>query len=260
MSTIKFGPSGIGPVKEAVSNLERFAKLELEAAEVAFTYGPYIKEKKDALEIGAAAKKLGIALSIHGPYFVNLNSKEEEKIEASKKRILKCCEVGDWLGAKRVVFHPGFYSGMESAEASIKIKEGIVEMQKIIKKNKWDIELCPEVMGKKNVFGSIAEVGDLVDSTGCSVCIDIAHILARYGEYRFEEIKDTFKMKDWHVHFSGIEYGDKGERRHLVTPAEEWEKVLKFLSGLDKDVVLICESPDQVNDSVAGKKMWEKMV
>jgi len=259
MTKIKFGPTGIGPVKDAVSNLEMYHELGFKAAEVLFTYGVYIKNKEDALEIGRAAKKFGIQLSIHAQYWVNLNSKEEEKIEFSKKRILKCCETGHWLGAKRVVFHPGFYSGMESEEAAIKIKEGIKEMQEVVKKNKWDIELCPEVMGKVNVFGSIDEIGDLVEATGCGVCIDIAHVLARYGKYEFEKIAEIFKMKNWHVHFSGIEYGDKGERKHLVTPPEEWEKVLKFLKTLDKDVVIICESPDAVNDSVVGKKIWEKL-
>jgi deoxyribonuclease-4 len=259
MSKVKFGPTGIGPVKDAVSNLEMYHELGFDAAEVLFTYGVYIKNKEDALEIGRAAKKLGITLSIHAPYYVNLNSKEKEKIENSKKRILKCCETGHWLGAKRVVFHPGFYSGMKSEEAAIKIKEGILEMQMVVKKNKWDVELCPEVMGKVNVFGSIDEIGALVDETGCGVCVDIAHVLARYGKYEFEKMKDVFKLKKWHVHFSGIEYGDKGERKHLITPAEEWKKVLKFLKKLDKDIVLICESPDAVGDSVVGKKIWKDL-
>jgi len=259
MSKIKFGSSGIGPVKDAVSNLEMFHELGLKAAEVGFTYGAYIKNREDALEIGRVAKKLGIYLSIHAPYYVNLNSEEDEKIENSKKRILRCCEVGAWLGAKRVVFHPGFYSGMESGEAAVKIRHGIKEMMEVVKKNGWDIELCPEVMGKKNVFGSIDEIGGLVEETGCGACIDIAHILARYGRYEFEKIVETFKMKKWHVHFSGIEYGEKGERKHLVTPVEEWKKVLNFLKELDKDVVIICESPDAVGDSVVGKKIWENL-
>ncbi len=259
MSKIKFGPTGIGPVKEAVSNLEMYHKLGFKATEVLFTYGAYIKNKEDALEIGRVAKKLGIALSIHAPYYVNLNSKEEEKIENSKKRILKCCEVGNLLGAKRVVFHPGFYSGMESDEAAVKIRHGIKEMMEVVKKNKWNIELCPEVMGKVNVFGSIDEISGLVEETGCGFCIDIAHVLARYGKYEFEKIKEAFPRKEWHVHFSGIEYGDKGEKKHLVTPQEDWKKVLNFFKDLEKDIVVICESPEAVNDSVVGKKIWEKM-
>ncbi|MBU2576421.1 MAG: TIM barrel protein [Nanoarchaeota archaeon] len=258
MSNIKFGPTGIGSVKDAVSNLEAYGKLGMKAAEVLFTYGVYIKNKEDAIKIGKAAKKLGIQLSVHSQYWVNLNSKEEEKIEASKKRILKCCEVGHLLGARRVVFHPGFYSGMESEQVAVKIREGILEMQEIVKKEKWDIELCPEVMGKVNVFGSIDEVAGLVRDTGCGFCIDLAHVLARYGKYEFDAIEKAFPQKKWHVHFSGIEYGEKGEKNHIVTPIEEWKKVLKFLKGLDKEVVLICESPDAVGDSVVGMKIWEE--
>ncbi len=259
MSKIRFGPGGLGPVKGAVENLERFAELGLKACEVEFTYGPYIKKEEDARKIGKRAKELGIFLSIHAPYFVNLNSKEEEKIEASKKRILKCCEVASWLGARRVIFHPGFYSGMESAEASIRIKEGIVEMMGVIEEEKWDVELCPEVMGKKNVFGSIGEVGDLVRETGCGACIDVAHVLARAGRYEFKRIEEAFPAKKWHVHFSGIEYGEKGERKHLVVPRVEWERVLGWMKGLDKDIVLICESPVPVDDSVAGLGIWEEL-
>jgi deoxyribonuclease IV len=257
MSVIKFGPGGLGPVKDAVRNLEMFHEMGLQACEISFTYGPYIKNKEDALEIGKRARKLGIFLSVHAPYFVNLNSKEEEKIEASKKRILKCCEVGSWLGAKRIIFHPGFYSGMSSDDVSIKIKEGIVEIMKVIREKGWDIELCPEVMGKKNVFGSIAEVEKLVEETGCGFCIDVAHVLARYGRYEFSKIEKAFRGKRWHLHFSGIEYGEKGERKHLVVEVGEWEKVLSWLKKLEKDVVLICESPDPVGDVVVGLNIWK---
>ncbi len=273
MSKIKFGPTGIGSVGEAVANLEMYAKLGFRVAEVLFTYGVYIKEREDALRIGRVAKKLGIYLSVHAPYWINLNSKDEKKVEMSKKRILKCCEVASWLGAKRVVFHPGYYTSISSklkspvagrlslvaGESYQKIKEGIVEMMEVIKKEKWDVELCPEVMGKVNVFGSIDEVGRLVRETGCSACIDVAHVLARYGSYKFSEIEKVFKMENWHVHFSGIEFGEKGEKKHLVTPLSEWKKVLGFLKKLDKDVVLICESPDAVSDSVVGMRVWDEM-
>ena len=101
--TVRFGPAGLGPVKEAVANLERYAKLGFKACEISFTYSVYIKEDKDIKKIREVAKRLDILLSIHAPYFINLNSKEPEKIENSKKRILACCEVGEKLGCYRVV-------------------------------------------------------------------------------------------------------------------------------------------------------------
>jgi len=123
MSKIRFGPSGLGPVKDAVSRLEELHSLGLSACEVAFVRQVYIK-KDDALMIGKRAKDLGIFLSIHAQYYVNLNSKEKEKIEASKKRILDCCEMAHYLGAKRVVFHPGFYSDMKSEDARKLLRVG----------------------------------------------------------------------------------------------------------------------------------------
>ncbi len=235
MSVIRFGPGGLGPVGEAVGNLDEFYRLGLRSCEIEFTYGPYIKKEKDARMIGKRAKELGIFLSIHAPYYVNLNSKEKEKIEASKKRILKCCEIANWLGAKRVIFHAGFYMGMDKGEVFEKIKDGVVEIMKEVKKRGWSVEICPELMGKKNVFGSIDEIGRLVRETGCGVCIDVAHVLARYGKYEFEKIEKMFKKKRWHVHFSGIEYGEKGEKRHLIVKRREWGEILRWLRGLDKD-------------------------
>lgn len=88
--TIKFGPAGLGPVNTAEKVLETYYKLGLRACEVAFTYSVYIKPE-DAVRIGKKAKELGIELSIHAPYFVNLNSLEAEKRLATKKRILDCC-------------------------------------------------------------------------------------------------------------------------------------------------------------------------
>ena len=86
--TIRFGPAGIGPVKDAISNLEEYHRLGLKACEVEFSYGAYIKKKEDAEKIGERAKELGIKLSIHAQYWINLNSEEKDKVEKSKERIL----------------------------------------------------------------------------------------------------------------------------------------------------------------------------
>ena len=132
---------------------------------------------------------------------------------------------------------------------------------KIIKKEKWNVEICAETMGKINVFGSLEEISRLAKETGCGFCIDFAHVMARYGgERRFEDIAKLFPQKRWQCHFSGIIYGDKGERKHKPTPKEEWEKLLKFLKGLDKEMVIVNESPLPLEDSLIGLKRWEKML
>jgi deoxyribonuclease IV len=252
------GPAGLGPVKEAISNLEKYHKLGLNACEIAFTYGIYIKEKEDAITIGKKAEELGIKLSIHAPYWINLNSTDKKKVEESKKRILDCCKIGTLMKAYRVVFHAGFYSKMTKEETYENIKKQILEMQKIIKKEKYTPKLAPEIMGKVNVFGSIEEIGKLVKETGCSFCIDFAHILARYKSYSFKETESEFQNeKAWHVHFSGIEYGEKGEKNHKKTPEKELKILLSNLPK-NKEIVLINESPSPVEDSIKSLEIYRR--
>jgi deoxyribonuclease IV len=254
MSSISFGPAGLGPIKEAVKNLEEYSKLGLKCCEIAFTYSIYVKSDEDAKMIKDAAEKLGIRLSIHAPYWVNLNSKEKEKVEATKKRILNCCEIGEKLGAKVVVFHPGYYGDMDKKVAYNNIRDNIKDMMETIKKKKWKIKIAPETMGKVNVFGSIDEISNLVKDTGCSFCIDFAHILAREKKVDYDKIKKLFSGKEWHCHFSGIEYGEKGEKKHLKTPKDKWKELIANLPK-DKDIFIINESPDMINDSTEGLKL-----
>lgn len=255
--TIMFGPAGLGSAKEACKVLEGYHKLGLRACEIAFTYSVYMKEE-EAILIGKKAKELGIVLSIHAPFFVNLNSKEKAKVEATKKRILDCCKIGEALGAEVVVFHPGYYSDKEgNAESKekdyLKIKAGVEEILAVIKKNSWKIKIAPETMGKVNVFGSVEEVSKLARETGCSFCIDFAHILAREKKVDYEKVEKAFPQKDWHIHFSGIIYGEKGEREHRTTRKDEWKELLTHLPE-NRRIVIINESPTMVEDAIEGRK------
>jgi deoxyribonuclease-4 len=161
----------------------------------------------------------------------------------------------------RVVFHPGYYG--EDKKKALEVVAGrITELMEIIEEKRWNVVLCPELMGKINVFGSIDEIARVVHDVGCSCCIDFAHVIARYqGDDRFDEIEKAFsKLKEWHCHFSGIIYTDKGEKQHRHLEEREWKHLLNFLKELNKDVVLICESPDPIGDSKEGLEIWKKII
>ncbi|MEA3414350.1 MAG: TIM barrel protein [Nanoarchaeota archaeon] len=257
--TIKFGPAGLGPVKEAEKNLETFHKLGFKACEISFTYSVYIKEQ-DAIRIGKKAKELGIQLSIHASYFINLNSDDKIKIENSKKRIIKCLKIGTLLDAKYIIFHPGFYGKEDKIKAYENIKNNILELQEIRKKEKYTPKLAPEIMGKINVFGSIDEIAQLVKDTQCHACIDFAHILARYqGDYKFKETLEKFKkLEELHIHFSGIIYSEKGEKKHKITETKEIKELLKNLPK-NKSIVVINESPEQIKDTLKSLEIYKKL-
>jgi deoxyribonuclease-4 len=256
-ANIRFGPAGLGPAKTAKEVLDSYHKQGLRACEIAFTYSNYIKPE-DARWIGQYAEELGIELSIHGSYFINLNASDKAKLEASKKRILDACEIGEILGAKCVVFHPGYYGKDGRPEVYQSILKQMKELMEVRRRKKWKIQIAPETMGKVNVFGSIEEVSQLVKETGCGFCIDFAHILAREKKVDYAKVAKLFPQKEWHVHFSGIVYGEKGEKHHITTTKEMWKDLLKNLPR-DKKIRIINESPTHVEDAAEGLKIWEKL-
>ncbi|MBU1136014.1 MAG: TIM barrel protein, partial [Nanoarchaeota archaeon] len=238
---------------------KKFAKLGLKACEIAFTYGVYIKEsqKKEIENIKKTTEKLDIKLSIHAPYWINLNSDDKNKVRQSKERILRCCKIGEMLGAYCVVFHPGYYLKKTAEETYKNIKIEILDLITKIKKNKWKIKLCPETTGKVNVFGKEEEILKLVKETGCFFTIDFAHLYARSkGKMSYKEMYEKVKdFKKLHCHFSGIEYGEKGEKKHKLTPESEIKKLLLVLPK-NKEIVIINESPSPVEDSVKMKEIY----
>lgn len=247
---IRIGPAGIGGVKAAPSVLEKYKRLGITAAELPFTYQVWM-DNSQAKEIGAIAKKLGITLSVHAQYWINLNSEEPAKIKASIKRILDCCEKVHHLGATHIVFHAGFYGKKTAEQTYSKIKKSILEMQKVISKKKWKVQLAPETTGKASQFGSLDELLRLMKETKCSVCIDFAHMLARDNKIDYGEVFKKIKhLKHTHSHFSGIEYTAKGERRHIPTPIPRIKELLKYIKKYKADITIINEAPDPVGDSV----------
>lgn len=257
---IKFGPAGIGPVKDVEKTFEFYKEKGIRAAEIPFTYSVFIKKKEDAEKVRNAAKKFGISLSIHAPYWINLNSKEKNKIQESKKRILNSCEVASWIGAEIVVFHAGFYNKEDRETAYQNIKKAVIEMQETIKQKNWEVKLAVETMGKINVFGSAEEVLRLVKETGCSFCLDFAHLHSRsFGKESYKEIYEKFKnFPNLHCHFSGIVFGEKGERMHKLTPVEEVEKLLKALPK-NKKITIINESPSPVEDTIMSLNIFKNL-
>jgi len=250
---IKIGVSGIG---NKSSNLELFHNAGIKAAEIEFVRGIYMDNDR-AKEVGTIAKTLGIELSIHAPYYINLNSDDKIKIHASMSRIIQCCERAHYLGAKSVVFHCGYY-GKDSKEQTYQnIKERILEMQEKIKEKHYDVKLCPEVMGKINVFGSFEEILRLVKETKCSFCLDFAHLKARnLGKIDFEEyIKQIKHFSHIQCHYSGIEWTDKGEKNHTLVNMNEAKELFSLLKKHKIDCTIICESSDPFGDAVKMNKI-----
>lgn len=239
--------------------LKEFSRVGLKAMEVEFTYGVKMSDNA-AREIGSLAKSLGISLSVHAPYYINLASKEQEKVAASRKRILESTGKAHLLGATHVVFHAGFYQEREQEEVYKIIRSEVATLMKTLKENNWKAALALETTGKKTQFGDLDELLRLKKETDCEICIDFAHLLARNGNIDHNEIFNKLEgIKHIHAHFSGIEFTAKGERKHLLTQTKEITQLLRHIVKRKVDITIINESPEPLKDAIKTKKILDSL-
>ncbi len=255
---IRLGPAGAGG-KGYERGLDIVHELGLNAMEVEFVYGVRMTALQ-AEAIGRKAGNLNIKLSVHAPYYINLASKEKDKVNASKKRILDSCEKASLLRAENVVLHAGFYQDRSREDTYKIIKREIEDIIATIKKNGWKVLPALETTGKKTQFGDINEILKLREETGCEICVDFAHILAREGNIDYDDVFDKVKnIKRLHSHFSGIEYTGKGERRHIITAEKMLKPLIRKIIEANADITIINESPDPIGDSLKAKNILRNL-
>ena len=253
---ISFGPAGTAGLGYE-EGLKHCKELGLRSMECEFTYGVRMTNEK-AKKIGKLAKELGIKLSVHGPYYVNLASKDKEKLKASKKRILQSCERAHHMDASPVVFHAGYYQDRDKEVVYQIIKKNIQDIQKQIKKNNWKVKLAPETTGKQSQFGDLDELLRLRKEIKCEICIDFAHLYARnQGKVDFNKILKKLKnLPHLHCHFSGIIFTQKGERSHKLLEKKFFIPLARAIKKhRPKSITIINESPDIFGD-VIKMKQW----
>lgn len=229
--TIRFGTVGSPPTSPqsgtpaAIANIRQ---LGLDHLEIAWVQSVRVSDETCA-EIKAAGEKHKVTLSIHAPYYINLNSLTTELMDKSDARLLAAARKGYLAGAKDIIFHPGSYHTQPPEQVYERAKEKLLEITGILREEGVDVNLRPETMGKGAMFGTLEEVVQLShDVSGIKPCIDWAHLHARAGDGTFNTYEefaaalDKVKavlgeegLKQLHFHLSGINYGPKGEKNHI---------------------------------------------
>ena len=225
------------------------------------------------LQIRETAEKLGMVLTCHAPYYINLNSPEKEKLEASKKRILMALHMGEIAGLRSVCVHPAFYLGMDPKIAFENVRRAVDDILK--KKAKFfpNVNLGLETMGKPTQFGTLEEVLRISKEFDLYPVVDSAHMHARSNGLinstkEWNAMLDLYQshlgkgaLGNMHMHYSGIAYGPKGEKHHLPL-LESDAKWLDFLAVLKKRKVggvLVCESPLLEEDTLRMQEAFLKL-
>ncbi|MGI5990957.1 MAG: TIM barrel protein [Methanosarcina sp.] len=270
-----FGTGGIPRSTKGTSSIlgiKRIRELGLDCMELEFVQGVRMSEKgaKNVLE---TAKKEEVTLSVHAPYYINLNSYEEEKLKASLERIYQAARIGSLCGAESIVLHAGFYQKSHKQDTYESISKALKELTGQLHDEGIPAVLRPETMGKRTQFGTLEEVLALSEEVeGVMPCLDFCHLHARegkensYSEFteilsRVEESLGKEGLSNMHMHISGVEYGTNGEKRHLNLKESDFNypELMIALKEFKVRGRVILESPVLEQDALMLREIYTEL-
>ena len=281
--SIRFGTAGISDSFDAMgfknsldipAYIERF---QLHAFEYQCGRGVRLGLDK-AAEMARRAEKPDILFSVHAPYFISMSSMVEETRLKSIDYILQSCRLVRALGGRRVIFHSGSCGKQSRKEALEKALDTMQRMVKAVDEEGFDdITLCPETMGKIGQLGTLDEVLALcgVDKR-ITPCIDFGHLNARtlggiqtkqdYADIldRMQQVLQDDRARNFHVHFSRIEWSKGGEKRHWTFAdtqfGPEYPPLIQLLKERQLSPVIICESAGtQAEDALSMQEYYQSL-
>jgi deoxyribonuclease-4 len=254
----------------SVGAIQFSRSIGLDAFELGWVQSVRVSEETCAA-IKQAAAEADVALSVHAPYFINLNADEEEWPK-SRKRLMDAAHYGNLAGATDIIFHPGSYFEREPAEV-LKVVvprlRGCVDELRVAGN---PVLLRPETMGKSAMLGSLEDTVEMAYAiTGVLPCIDFAHLHARPGDgtlnsyeewaARLDLVAKTLGaevLKRLHIHLSGIAYGPKGEKNHLPLAESDFDLkgLFRALHACGAGGRILCESPAMEEDALLMRMVW----
>lgn len=280
---VKFGPSGNSKIfydaghKTSVEAPQFLQEIGLSCYEYSFGRG-FTMGMDKAKVLGEEALKHNILVSVHSPYYINLANANEDTIPKNINYIFKSLDYLRLFNGKKCVVHTGSQNKMPRNEA---MNTCFKQMDKVLEhyyQNGYDgLYICPETMGKSQQIGSVDEVLDLCSRDKCLIpTFDFGHInavtqgsLKTIDDYRrildkcFDNLGE-FKTKNIHIHFSKIEYGDKGEIKHLTLDdtkyGPEFEPLAKLIYEYQLTPTIISESKGtMMEDALKLKQIYDSV-
>jgi deoxyribonuclease-4 len=256
----------------SVGAIIHMRSLGLEALELGWVQSVNVSQETCAL-IKSTSFSNSISLSVHAPYFINLNAREDEWPK-SRKRLWDAAFYGYLAGASDIVFHPGSYFSEEPKVVLDKIIPRLNSIIEELKAANINITLRPETMGKSAMLGSLEDTLMMSkEIENIFPCLDFAHLHARPGDGscntlnewlgvldQYSAILGEQSLQNLHIHLSGIEYGAKGEKKHL--PIQNSDLNVRSLFDALKlrkcDGRILCESPVFEEDAIYLQELWNK--
>ncbi len=246
-------------------------EMKLDGIELEFVHGVRMSDtNRDFVK----EKSKDFVITAHGPFYINLNSKEEEKIDASVQRIIDTAAVASQAGAFSITYHAAFYMGKDKETVYNQVKTQTERIIKVLENEKIKVWVRPETTGKATQWGDIDEIINLSkDFEQVLPCVDFSHLHARSaGEYNtydeFSKVLEKigneigqYALENFHGHLAGIEYTAKGEKQHLNLENSDmnYKDLLKVMKEFGVKGALVCESPNIEDDCKLIKNYYESL-
>lgn len=270
--SLLFGTGGVphsARSRSTVDGIARIKELGLECMELEFVRGVKMGEET-ARQVAVAAASAGIKLSVHAPYYINLNAREEAKRRQSQTMLLQAARVAALCGAENVVFHAAFYMGDSPEDTYRTTKRYLAEVIEQLRGEDNRVWVRPELMGKGSEFGTIEELLRLsTELEQVAPALDFSHWHAREGKFnsypeflsllhRVEASLGRASLHNMHMHVSGIKYSPKGELSHLNLEESDFRyaELLGALRDVGARGSVICESPNLEDDARLLKETY----
>ena len=245
-------------------------EMNLDGMELEFVHGVRMSDD-NRIFVKEMAKNF--VITAHGPFYINLNSKEEEKIEASVQRIIDTAAVAAQAGAFSITYHAAFYMGVDKETVFEQVKTQTKRIIDILENEKIKVWVRPETTGKATQWGDIDEIINLSkEFEQVLPCVDFSHLHARSaGEYNtydeFSKVLEKmgnnigqYALENFHGHLAGIEYTAKGEKQHLNLENSDmnYKDLIKVMKEFGVKGALVCESPNIEDDCKLLKNRSEE--
>lgn len=276
MDKLNFLTAGM-PIKTGNAGYPRAFELlsdfKLDGMELEFVHGVRMKPESQAV-VKDAINKQNFVVTAHGPYYINLNSKEEEKVEASIVRILDTARMAHSVGAYSITFHAAFYTGQEKEQVYKSVEKTMARICQTLEEEKIDIWVRPETTGKPVQWGDLDEIIRLSKTFDKVLpCVDFSHLHARYNgiSNTYDEFAKIFEkignelgqnaLDNFHAHLAGIAYSVKGEKNHLMLEESDmnYKDLLKAFKDFNIKGAIVCESPNIEDDAMLIKKYYQSL-
>lgn len=246
-------------------------EMNLDGMELEFVHGVRMSDD-NRIFVKEMAKNF--VITAHGPFYINLNSKEEEKIEASVQRIIDTAAVAAQAGAFSITYHAAFYMGGDKETVFEQVKTQTKRIIDILENEKIKVWVRPETTGKATQWGDIYEIINLSkEFEQVLPCVDFSHLHARSaGEYNtydeFSKVLEKmgnnigqYALENFHGHLAGIEYTAKGEKQHLNLENSDmnYKDLIKVMKEFGVKGALVCESPNIEDDCKLLKNYYESL-